>query len=82
MSKQINLSLAKSGDVAVLRNETQHIILETGQSKAVLFPVRLLVEGIDIYLCYTNEGQFSKLRPHDCDILDILRNGVSIFEPK
>jgi len=80
--KQINLSLAKSGDVAVLRNETQHIILETGQSKAVLFPVKLLVEGIDIYLCYTNEGQFSKLRPHDCDILDILRDGASIFDPK
>jgi len=80
--KQINLSLAKSGDIAVLRNETQRDIIEVSDNRFAPFPIRVLFEGVDFHATYRNEGYFCQTVLSDLDILDILREGVSIFEPK
>jgi len=82
MSKQINLSLAKSGDVAVLRN---------GENKKIGALQQITDESIYIRFYYNvSSSRYEKdgtrrlawISKPDEDILDILREGVSIFEPK
>jgi len=81
--KQINLSLAKSGDVAVMRNKTQYKIVHKERSDlSPYFPVRILFEGISVHATYSDNGNFCRNIQSPTDILDILREGVSIFEPK
>jgi len=81
--KQINLSLAKSGDVAVLRNgerrEIVDIILHDFQSISnTTHLIRFALYGV---MSYSGKGKYKALNSN-LDILDILRDGVSIFETK
>lgn len=83
MSKQINLSLAKSGDVAVLRSGKAYRIISKELIEAALyFPVAMSLEGVSAFRpTYSNNGSFGRYIQSNFDILDILREGVSIFEP-
>ena len=80
--KQINLTLAKSGDVAVLRNgerrEIVDIILHDFQNISNnTYLVRFALYGV---MSYSGKGKYVALNSN-LDIADILRNRVSIFEP-
>lgn len=81
MSKQINLALAAAGDVAVLRNETRYKIMHKERSDlSPYFPVRILFEGINVHATYSDNGNFCRNIQSPTDIIDVLRNGASIFE--
>jgi len=81
MSKQINLTLAKSGDVAVLRNEQQMEIVAIQNCQKDTTYIRFKYNLSS--KAYLNDGtrQLAWLIDPRQNILDILRGGVSIFEP-
>jgi len=81
--KQINLNLAKSGDVAVLRNGEKIEIIDVKPNKAKHDAVRVMVNHPKVVAIHAKiDGSHGINQPHRFDILDILRGGVSIFEPK
>ena len=82
MTKQINLTLTKSGDVAVLRNDERleivDIILHDFQNiNNTTYLIRFALYGV---MSYSGKGKYKSLNLA-LNIADILRNGVSIFEP-
>ena len=81
--KQINLTLAKSGDVAVLRNGEQLEIVSIMPHRAKPDTVRITVNHSKVVALTTKlDGTYGINKPNKFDITDILREGVSIFEPK
>lgn len=76
--KQINLSLATAGDVAVLRNGAQFSIETISPIKKGMYKF-LLEMNLDASM-YTLQGEYWHGETDGRDILDVLRNGASIFE--
>ncbi len=82
--KQVNLSLAAAGDVAVLRNGEHHTIekieplTDRHYTHNITFPKNSHV-CISDCTAYTNKGLFWIDTLTQRDITDILRNGASIF---
>jgi len=81
MSKQINISLAKSGDVAVLDSGEQKEILRINFKKPP-FGIRIIFDHFSQKPLYYQWFGSCGFKPSPNDITDILREGVSIFEPK
>lgn len=77
MSKQINLSLAQAGDVAVLRNGEQFPIETISLIKKGMY--KFLLEMNQDASMYTLQGEYWHGETDGRDIHDITRNGVSIF---
>lgn len=83
MNNNTNLTLAKSGDVAVLRNGTQKEIKEIVPCNLIT-PYKVRFADSEHWLHhYYKLGDYSPCHSlhSPFDILDILREGVSIFEP-
>ncbi len=79
MSKQINLSLATAGDVAVLRNGERLEIVSTKPHRGKIDYITVIVNHPKVVAITTNiSGIVNK--PHKFDIIDVLQNGTSIFE--
>jgi hypothetical protein len=82
MSRQINLSLAAAGDVAVLRNNGQREIKEILHSNQITpYKVRF-TDSVEWLHHYYKCGDYSPCHSlhSPFDIIDVTRNGTSIFK--
>lgn len=80
MSKQVNLSLAAAGDVAVLRNGERLEIVSTRPHRDKIDTIRIIVNHSKVASLTTKlDGTCGINKPHKFDIIDVLRNGEAIF---
>lgn len=79
--KKVNLKLVQPKDFVVFRNNDVFEVCECVESHLSEYPIKLTVfNGKPLRLFYSLDGRFHILREERVDVVDVLRNGKSIFE--